>query len=124
MTARAQRGLPITSRVPMSHVVVRDQTTGKALCLEVNEDKRRLWTGLAELILEGVSSYGIEEQLNERYRRVYDENEPIPEGATIFHNTHEAVWPGEIADRVKTEIRRRSESVRGSSTPHSTHRFA
>ncbi len=168
MTARAQRGLPITSRVPMSHVVVRDQTTGKALCLEVNEDKRRLWTDLAELILEGVSWYSIEEQLYERYGHVndkgekyypgymyrllmkpifwghlarnhasanakngyktgywvYDENEPIPEGATIFRNTHEAVWRGEIADRVKAEIRRRSESVRGSSTPHSTHRFA
>jgi DNA invertase Pin-like site-specific DNA recombinase len=36
MTARAQRGLPITSRVPMSHKVIRDPDNGKAICLQVN----------------------------------------------------------------------------------------
>lgn len=168
MTARAQRGLPITSRVPMSHVVVRDQTTGKAMCLEVNEDKRRLWTDLAELILEGVAWYNIEDELYDRYGHVndkgekyypgymyrllmkpifwghlarhhnsanskngykfgawiYDDNTPIPEGATVFRHTHEAVWTGETADRVKAEIRRRSETVRGHTDPKNTHRFS
>ncbi|MBZ0275370.1 MAG: recombinase family protein, partial [Anaerolineae bacterium] len=75
ITARAQRGLPITSRIPMSHQVVRDQTTGKAICLQVNEDKRRLWTDLAELILEGVAWFSIEDELFNRYGHVRDNGE-------------------------------------------------
>jgi len=127
-----------------------------------------LWTDLADLILEGVAWYSIEDELYARYGHVrdtgekyypgymyrlimkpifwghlarnhansnaknghktgfwvYDEKEPMPEGAIIFRNTHEPVWTGETADRIKAEIRRRSESVRGSTTPHSTQRFA
>ncbi len=168
MTARAQRGLPISSRVPMSHKVVRDPTTGKATCLEVNEGKRRLWNDLAELILAGVAWYDIEDELFERYGHindegsryysgflyrlvmkpifwghiarfhanarskngfkygawVYDELVPMPEGAVIFRNTHTPVWKGETAERVKAEIRRRSETVRGHSDPQRTHRFS
>lgn len=165
---RAKRGLPITSRVPMSHKVIRDQNTGKAICLQVNEDKRRLWDDLAELIMEGVAWFNIEDELFNRYGHVrdngeryypgflyrlimkpifwghiarhhasadskngfkygawaYDESVPMPEGATIYRNTHEPVWTGEIAERIKAEIRRRSTSVRGSASPKSTHRFS
>ncbi len=168
MTARAKRGLPITSRIPISHQAVRDQATGKTLCLKVNEDKRRLWTDLAELILEGVAWYSIEDELYERFGHVndngkkyyagymyrlimkplfwghiaryynsatakngfkygawiYDEDVPMPEGAVIFHDTHDAVWTGELAERVKAEIRRRSETVRGHTDPRNTHRFS
>jgi len=168
MTARAKRGLPITSRVPMSHKVIRDQITGKSIRLEVNEDKRRLWIDLAEVILDGVAWFNVEDELYKRYGHVnkngkkfypgymyrlimkplfwghmarhhasanakngfkygewiYDESAPIPEGATIFHNTHDSVWTGEIADSVKAEIRRRSQVVRGNSDPKNTHRFS
>jgi hypothetical protein len=168
ITDRAKRGLPITSRVPMSHKVIRDQNTGKAICLQVNEDKRRLWDDLAELILEGVAWFSIEDELFNRYGHVrdngeryypgflyrlimkpifwghiarhhasaeckngfrygawaYDESVPMPEGATIFRNTHEPVWTGELVDRIKAEIRRRSNSVRGSTNPKNTHRFS
>jgi len=168
MTARAQRGLPTSSRIPMSHKLIRDAKTGKAICLEVNEDKRRLWNDLAELILAGVAWYDIEDELFERYGHVndaneryypgflyrlvmkplfwghiarfhanprsknglksgawlYDETVAMPEGALIFRNTHEAVWKGDTAERVKAEIRRRSETMRGCSTPERTHRFS
>lgn len=168
MEARAERGLPITSRVPMSHKVIRDQTTGKAICLEVNESKRRLWNDLAEVLLDGIAWYKVEEELYNRYGHIrdngeryypgymyrlimkplfwghmarhhasagskngyktgawiYDENEPMPEGATIYHNTHEPVWSGELAEKVKAEIRRRSETVRGGTDPQNTHRFS
>ncbi len=168
MIARAKRGLPITSRVPMSHKVIRDQNTGKALCLQVNEDKRRLWDDPAELILEGIAWFSIEDELFDRYGHVkdngeryypgylyrllmkpifwghiarhhanaaskngfkygawaYDESVPMPDGATIFRNTHEPVWTGELAERIKAEIYRRSDAVRGNTDPHLTHRFS
>ena len=168
MTARAERGLPITSRVPMSHKVIRDQNTGKAICLQVNEDKRRLWDDLAELILEGVAWFSIEDELFNRYGHIrdngeryypgflyrlimkpifwghmarhhasagskngfkygawaYDESVSMPEGATIYRNTHEPVWTGELAERIKAEIRRRSNSVRGNTSPKLIHRFS
>jgi hypothetical protein len=34
---------------------------GKAICLEVNEGKRRLWTDFAEVILEGVAWFNVED---------------------------------------------------------------
>lgn len=168
MTARAKRGLPTSSRVPVSHQVVRDTLTGRAICLEVNEAKRRLWDDLAELILEGVGWFNIENELYDRFGHVndngekyypgfmyrlitkpifwghigrnhasakskngfkvglwvYDEREPIPEGATIFRDTHPAVYTGELADRIKAELRRRSEVVRGHASSSNTHRFS
>ncbi|GAB4523302.1 MAG: hypothetical protein OHK0046_36820 [Anaerolineae bacterium] len=168
MTARAERGLPTSSRVPMSHKVVRDQTTGRALRLEVNEDKRRLWNDLAEVILDGVGWFNIEDELFNRYGHVkddgeryypgflyrlvmkpifwghmaryhasagsqngykyggwaYDESIPMPEGAIVFRNTHEPVWTGDLAERVKAEIRRRSEIMRGSTNSDHTHMFS
>jgi hypothetical protein len=168
MTARAQRGLPITSRIPMSHQVIRDQTTGKAVRLAVNEDKRQLWTDFAGLIMEGIAWYSIEDELYRRFGHVndkgkkyypgymyrlmmkplfwghmarnhnnanakngykfgpwiYDEHAKVPEGATVFYNTHDPVWTGDTASQVIAEIRRRSEIVRGHTHPSNTHRFS
>jgi hypothetical protein len=70
MTARAQRGLPITSRIPISYQVIRDPNSGKAIRLEVDESKRRLWDDLADLILEGISWDSIEIKLYERFGHV------------------------------------------------------
>lgn len=55
---------------------------------------------------------------------IYDESEPIPEGAVIFRNTHSPVWEGELADLIKAELRRRSETVQGHSDPERTHPFS
>lgn len=168
MTARAKRGLPVSSRVSMCHNLVRDPDSGKAIVLEVNEDRRQLWDDLAELILEGIGWYHIENELYDRYGHVndkgkkfysgfmyrlvmrplfwghmarnhanaasknghktgywvYDENEPMPKGATIFRNTHDAVYTGEQAELVKAELRRRSQSVRGRTSSKKTQRFS
>lgn len=164
MTDLARRGLPITSRIPMSHRVIRDQKTGKAVQMVVDESKRRLWDDLAELILEGIGWDRIETELYKRfghadekgkpyraahmyrlimkplfwghmarfhcskdaangYRRgrwIYDASEPIPEGAIIFRDTHEAVWTGKLADRIRQEIDRRSEHMWGKAKPWRT----
>jgi len=44
--------------------------------------------------------------------------------AMVFRKTHPPVWDGELADLIKTEVRRRSETVRGNSDPERTHRFS
>jgi hypothetical protein len=168
MTARAQRGLPVSSRVPMCHDLVRDPDSGKAIVLEVNEDHRQLWNDLAGLILEGIGWFHIENELYDRYGHVnnkgkkfypgfmyrliikpifwrhmarnhanannknghktgfwvYDEDDPMPEGATIFRNTHDPVYTGELGERIKAELRRRSETVRGRTRSQTTHRFS
>lgn len=167
-TARAQRGLPVSSRIPMSHTLIRDPVNGRAVRLEVNEERRRLWDDLAQLILEGVAWERIEQELYNRFGHVmdngkpfyahymyrlimkplfwghtarnhnsetsknghkfggwiYDESEAIPEGATVFRNTHLPVWEGALADLIKAEVKRRSETVRGNSDPARTHRFS
>ena len=168
MTARAERGLPISSRVPMSHKLIRDENSGKAIHLQVNEAKRQLWNDLAELILEGIAWFNIEDELFNRYGHIrdngerfypgylyrlimkpifwghiaryhasagakngfkygawiYDESVTLPEGAVIFRHTHEPVWTGTLAERVKAEIKRRSETVRGNTSPKRTHIFS
>lgn len=168
MNARAQRGLPISSRVPISHNLLRDPNTGKALRLEVDETKRRLWDDLAKLVLEGVSWDRMDLELYQRFghvdakgrpyysgymyrlimkplfwghiarfhhstdskngfrygRWIYDEAEPMPEGTVIYRNTHPAVWNGELADKIRQEIDRRSEHIRGKSSSSYTHRFS
>ena len=55
---------------------------------------------------------------------IFDESEPIPEGAIMFRNTHPPVWDGELASLIKAELKRRTETVRGKSDPAHTHRFS
>jgi len=168
MNKRASMGLPIASKIPISHISRRDPVNGCALPLEVNEEKRRLWDDLALLILEGVAWELMEMELYQRFGHVhdngkpyyphymyrlvtrplfwghiarhhfsfadkdgyrlgawaYDESEPVPEGVTIWRNTHPPVWKGELADIIRGELRRRSEAVRGRATPHQTQRFS
>ena len=40
---------------------------------------------------------------------VYDEAEIVPEGVVINRGVHPAVWTGELAERIKAELRRREE---------------
>jgi DNA invertase Pin-like site-specific DNA recombinase len=165
MTDLAKRGLPITSRIPISHRVIRDEKTGKAVQLVVDEQRHHLWDDLALLIVEGVAWERMEHELYKRYghvhadgnsfypnymyrlvmrplfwehmayfhcnkeskngykggRWVYDETEPVPEGTVMFRNTHEPVWTGELADRIRQELDRRSEHIRGRAKPYNTH---
>jgi hypothetical protein len=168
ITALAQRGLPISSRIPISHKVIRDPKTGKAVCLQIDEDRRRLWNDLAELVLEGVAWHNMEVALFKRFghtndkgnayypnyfyrlimkplfwghmarhhnsatskngyrygRWIWDENEAPPKGATIFRNTHEAVWTGDLGKRIQQELDRRSCHIKGRARPAYTHRLS
>lgn len=75
MDALAERGLPTASRIPMSHNLIRDPKSGKALCLEVNEQYRRLWDDLATVILEGVAWDRVEEALYQRFGHANEQGE-------------------------------------------------
>lgn len=60
-----------------------------------------------------------------KYERwVFDESMPIPEGVTVWRNTHPCVWPDEMAERLKSELIRRVEAIRGQARSKTTHLFS
>lgn len=54
---------------------------------------------------------------------VFDETLPAPEGVILHRNTHEPVYTGELAERVKAELYRRLFVSRGRSTSFGSSRF-
>jgi DNA invertase Pin-like site-specific DNA recombinase/uncharacterized protein (UPF0335 family) len=162
MNDRAQRGLPTSSGVPMSHKLIRDDK-GKASHLILDESRKVLWEDLATLLLEGIGWRNIERELylrfghvNEygeqwhqnrmyamitnpifwghtaRYHRhalkkhapvnpwIFEEGHSIPPEVTIYYNTHPAVYTDDIAVRVKAELKRRFNIIKGSASPRTT----
>lgn len=75
MDARAAKGLPVSSRVIFSHKVIRDPNSGKAIRLEVDESKRRLWDDLAFLVLEGIAWDKVEAELFNQFGHANEEGE-------------------------------------------------
>jgi DNA invertase Pin-like site-specific DNA recombinase len=69
MTKRAQRGLP-TARVIFSHKLIRNEQTGKAEKLIVDESKRRLWEDVASLLLRGITWAQLEKVLYAEFGHV------------------------------------------------------
>lgn len=55
---------------------------------------------------------------------VFDKSVPVPEGVQIFYETHDPVYVGEVAENVKSELRRRRHVIRGKARPHRTRRFS
>jgi hypothetical protein len=54
---------------------------------------------------------------------VFDADEPLPDGVVIHRDVLPAVWEGEIAERIKAELRRRRMAIRGSARSIRTRRF-
>lgn len=48
---------------------------------------------------------------------VYQEGEPIPNAALVYYDTHESVWKGELAEKIKHELDRRSGQATHSQLP-------
>lgn len=61
------KGLPTGATIPLSHRLVRDPETGKAVRLELNDDLRQLFDDLAELFLEGVAYNYLSRELFNRF---------------------------------------------------------
>lgn len=54
---------------------------------------------------------------------VFDSSEPSPDGVLMFYDTHEPIYSGDIAERVKAELRRRRLTVTGRVNPNHTYKF-
>ncbi len=54
---------------------------------------------------------------------IFDEDAPLPPGVTIYRHTHDPVWSGEAAERIKAELRRRRHELRGNARKGHIHRF-
>jgi DNA invertase Pin-like site-specific DNA recombinase/CII-binding regulator of phage lambda lysogenization HflD len=73
----------------------------------------------------GNSAQNFREKQGKKYGTwAFDPAEPVPDGVTIFYNTHEPVWDGDLAARIQAEMRRRREVVRGRTRPGTTNMFA
>lgn len=55
---------------------------------------------------------------------VYDESALVPEGITVHRNVLPPVWEGDLAERIKLELRRRHEFMVGTRRPHNTYPFS
>lgn len=55
---------------------------------------------------------------------VIDDSYPVPDGVQFYKDTHEAMWTGELAAAIKSEIMRRSLVAHGRARPQITNRFS
>lgn len=55
---------------------------------------------------------------------MFDDSEAPPEGVTVYRNVLPPVYEGELADRIKLEMRRRHEVMVGSARPYNTYPFS
>ena len=69
-------GLPTGSRIPLSHRVIRDPESGKALRMELREEYNQLFEDLAELFLEGVAYNFLSRELYKRYGHTASNGKP------------------------------------------------
>jgi hypothetical protein len=75
MTAKAQRGLPISKSVSWSHKIIRDEF-GKAIAIIPDPTKTQLFQDAVPLLLEGVSFNQLEHELYTRFGHVNEVGEP------------------------------------------------
>ncbi len=88
---RAERGLT-TTRVPFSHVVVRDERL-KPIRIEPDETKRRLFDDLYTLIVEERTPFnGIERILFERFGHVAKDGKPYGDNVMYHFLYHPLTW--------------------------------
>ena len=55
---------------------------------------------------------------------VYDASEAPPDGIMLFRNTHDAVYTGDMVQKVIAELRRRTLSTKGRSRPYASTRYS
>ncbi len=65
--ARARKGLPVNSKVVSSHKVLRDENSGKAVGIILDESKSQEWLDLATLVLEGIAWKKLDREMFNRF---------------------------------------------------------
>lgn len=76
IVAQAKRGIPVSTRVPFSHRIVRNPDNGRAIRVDVREELRPLFNDLATLLLEGVSYNNLAAQLFLRFGHTTPDGKP------------------------------------------------
>lgn len=91
MRGRAQKGLPTAPKlVPFLKYVL--DAKGEQLGVEVNEDLRRLWDDLAEVVLAGTPWRNVEQVLYQRYGHVRANGKPYRVNAMYDMLMNVAFW--------------------------------
>lgn len=96
------------------------------LCRELSSQfgypdyQRDLWTMVHNPYFWGHSALG---HFRKGGEWAYEWHIEPPASVTVFRDTHEAVYTGELAEKVKAELRRRR-SMKGKRSPTHTHRFS
>lgn len=80
---RADAGKAVSSKVPMSHRVVRDPVSGKDTGVELRQELLPMWMDLADLILSGI---GYLQLPAEMFKRGYARPDGRPFRAGQFHD--------------------------------------
>jgi DNA invertase Pin-like site-specific DNA recombinase len=81
---RAEAGKAVSSKVPMSHRIVRDPVSGKDTGVALREEFMPLWIDVAELLLAGVGYINITREL---FRRGHARPDGKPYRPGLIHET-------------------------------------
>lgn len=103
---RASRGLPVGSSALWSHKIIRGDN-GRALYQIVDPDKVLFFRDAAQLILEGVSWYTLEEELFKRFGHGATDGKPWPPRKVYGILYNPGAWGHEA--RFFRDVRRKSQ---------------
>lgn len=103
---RASRGLPVGSSPLWSHKIIRGEN-GRALYQIPDPDKSLFFQDAAQLILEGVSWYTLEEELFKRFGHGTSEGKPYPPRKVYSILYNPSAWGHE--GRFFRDVRRKSQ---------------
>ncbi len=95
-TKLAERGLPTGSQIPMTHRLVRDPQSGRALELVLAEDMLPVWRDLATLFLAGTAWLDMGWALTREYGHTTPDGEPFNH-ATLYNLMHNPLMWGNTA---------------------------
>jgi hypothetical protein len=93
-------------------------TTAKGRPIEVRTLWRLLYSptfwGHTARFFEKLGAFGV---------WAFDESEPVPDGVVVYRNQFEPAYTGEQAERVKAELRRRADIIKGRARPGGAYMF-
>lgn len=96
MQRRAEKGLPGSPRPFWTHIIIRDEK-GKAVRVELDTSKQRLYDDLAALILEGVPMSKVAIELFERFGHANPTTHQPYHFALFNTRVHNPAWWGHSA---------------------------
>lgn len=116
MNKRAERGLPLSPKVPFSHQVIRDER-GKAVQMIPREELRPLFNDIARVLLDRVTFQRLEKTLFERYGYVGKNGKPYPSRYFYRHLTSPVWWGHNARNHTRRKLERGAWLIDETQTP-------